>query len=147
MALVHDDAIILVHGGRRGILRRIEHALDHALDGGDVNGGVGVGFLFVDFHDAEGFGKGVEVLHPGVLEGVGCLVAQRGAIHQEEDAAEPLGFKESINERDAGFGFARASGHGEQHLADSIADGALGGQDGQLLIEPDRETIIERLGG
>ena len=147
VALVHDDAVVLVHGGRRIALGRIEHSLDHALDGGDVDSGFGIGLLLVDFLDAEDIGEGVEILHPRVLEGIGGLLAEGGAVHEEEDAAETFGLEEPVDERDAGFRFPGAGGHGDEDFADSLRDGPFGFENGEALVEADEEAVVEGLAG
>ncbi len=43
VALVDDDAVVLIDRRWRRMFSGIQHALHHALDGGDVDGGVGVG--------------------------------------------------------------------------------------------------------
>ena len=110
-----------------------------------MHGGVGVGLLLVQLLDAEDVGEGLEALHARVLEGVGRLLAERGAIHQEEHAAEALGLEQAIDERDAGLGLAGAGGHGEQHVALARGDGGFGGLDGGLLVVAQRETVVEGL--
>jgi hypothetical protein len=62
-------------------------------------------------------GEGLEVLHACVLEGVGGLLAEGGAVHQEEDAAEALRLQQPVDQRDAGLGLAGAGGHGQQQFA------------------------------
>ena len=146
MTLVNDDAVVLIHGGRWIAFRRIEHALNHALDGGDVDGGLGIGFLLVDFLDAEDVGEGVEILHPCVLKGIGGLLAEGGAVHEEQDAAETLGLQESIDECDTGFCFSGAGGHGDQDFASSFGNRAFGFEDGEALVEADKEAVVKRFG-
>ena len=147
MALIHDDAVILIDGGWWIIFRRIEHALDHSLDGGDVDGGLGIRLLLVDFLDAENIGEGVEVFHPRVLERVGGLLAEGGAVHEEQDAPETLGLEEPIDEGDAGFRFPGAGGHGDQDFATASGDRAFGFEDGEALVETDEEAVVEGLAG
>ena len=110
-----------------------------------MHGGVGIGLLLVQFLDAEDVGEGLQALHPRVLEGIGRLFAERGAVHEEEHAAEALGLEQAIDERDAGFGFTGAGGHGEQHVALACGDSGFGGLDGGLLIVAQRETVGEGL--
>ena len=127
------------------VLAGIQDALHHALHGGDVHGGVGIWLLLVQLLDAENVGKGLQALHARVLERIGRLFAERRAIHQEEHAAEALGLEQAIDERDAGFGFAGAGGHGQQHVALATGDGGFGGLDGGLLIVAQREPVGEGL--
>ena len=127
------------------VLAGIEHALHHALHGGDVHGGVGVGLLLVQLLDAEDVGEGLQALHARVLERVGRLLAERGAVDQEQHAAEALRLEQAVDERDAGLGLAGAGGHREQHLALALGDGGLDRLDGGLLVVAQREAVVERL--
>jgi hypothetical protein len=147
MTFIDDDAVVLIDGGRWRVLRRIKHAGHHALDGGDVNGGVGIGFLLVDFLDAENVRKGLQTLHAGVLERISRLLAERGAIREEENAAKALRFQQPVDERDAGLRLAGAGGHGEEHGAQPGSYALLRLQNGQPLIIADDESIIESLRG
>ena len=110
-----------------------------------MHGGVGVGLLLVQLLDAEDVGEGLEALHARVLERIGRLFAERGAIHQEEHAAEALGLEQAVDERDAGLGLAGAGGHGEQHVALATGDGGFDGLDGGLLVVAQREAVVEGL--
>ncbi|MDT4871090.1 hypothetical protein FQZ97_1062010 [compost metagenome] len=113
------------------------------MHGGDLDARVLAGHLFVQFLDAEHVRKGLQALHAGVFERVGSLDAQRGAIHQEQDAAKPFGFEQAVDQRDTGFRFACSGGHGQQDLALALADPALGFLDGGLLIVAQREAVVE----
>lgn len=77
----------------------------------------------------------------GVLEGVGRLFAECGAVHQEEDAAEAPGLEQAIDQGDAGLGLAGAGGHGEQQFAQAPGDTRLDGQDRGLLVGARDETV------
>ena len=99
--------------------------------------------MAVDFIDAESFGEGLQVLHARIFEGVGGLFAQGGAIDEEQNAAEALGFEEPVDEGDAGFGFAGAGGHGEQEAATAGGDAAFDGADGVFLVGAKREAVVE----
>jgi len=78
-----------------------------------VHGGIGVRLRLVQLLDAEDVGKGLQALHARILEGIGCLFAERGSIYQEEHAAEALCLEQAIDKRDAGLGLAGACGHGK----------------------------------
>lgn len=112
-----------------------------------MDGGVGVRRLILQFLDAKDVGEGLQALHPGVLEGVGGLFAERGAVHEEEDAPKTLGFEEAVDQRNAGLGLAGARRHGQQHLALSLGDGGFRGLDGGLLIVAKCEPIVEGFDG
>ncbi len=145
VALVHDDAVVLIDRRGRGVLGGIEHPLHHALHGGDVHRGVGVRRCVLQLLDAEDVGEGLQVLHPRVLERVGRLLAERGAIDQEQHAPEPLRLQQAIDERDAGLRLAGAGRHREQHLALALRDGRLDGLDRGLLVVAQREAVVEGL--
>lgn len=113
VAFVHHDAVVCIHGRRGIVIARGQHALDHALHCGDMHGGVGIGLRHVQLLDAEDVGEGLEVFHARIFEGVGGLLAQGGAVHQEEHAAEALGLQQPVDQGDAGFGLAGAGGHGQ----------------------------------
>src|SRR5439155_9267404 len=70
---------------------------------------------------------------------------KRGPVHQEEHTAEALGLEQTIDERDAGFRFAGAGGHGKQHVTLATGDGGFGSLDGGLLIVARREPVGEGL--
>ena len=147
VAFVDDDAVVLVDGGRRGTFFGVEDAVDHALHGGNVDGGGGVGRLAVDFLDAKGVGKGLQVFHARVFEGVGGLFTKGRTVDQEENAAEALGLEEPVDEGDASFGFAGAGGHGEQQAATAGGDAAFDGADGIFLVGAKGEAVVEFFAG
>ena len=76
-----------------------------------------VGRLVVQLLDAKNVGKGLQVLHARVFEGVGGLLAQRRTVHQEEHAAEALRLEQPVDQRNADLGLAGAGGHGDQQHA------------------------------
>ena len=82
---VDDDAVVLIDRERRGAFGRVEHPLHETLHGGDVHCGIGIGTLVVELLDAEYIGKGLQALHPRVLERVRRLLAEGRAIDEEED--------------------------------------------------------------
>ena len=144
MALVDDDAVVLVDGRRRRAVAGVQHTLHHALHGGQVHGGVVVGRLDLQLLDAEDVGKGLQAFHARVLERVGGLLAQGRAVDEEQDAPEAFGLEQAVDQCDAGLGLAGARGHGQQDGALPIADAGFGGQDGALLVGPKREAEIKR---
>ena len=90
MAFVHHDAIVGVH--RQTTILCVQHPPDQSLHGRDVHSGIRIGLLFVDLLDAEHIGETLQRLHLRFLERIGRLLAQRGTVDQEQDAAEALRF-------------------------------------------------------
>ena len=134
MALVDDDAVVGVHREGCFLVRRIEEPLHHALHGGNVDTGVVVRAGLPDLFHVVDLGEALEVLQLHIAEGVAGLRAQLGAIHEKQDAAETFGANEAVEKRDAGAGFARASGHCDEKVALTEGDTMLDGGDGLALI-------------
>jgi len=140
---VDSDAVVLVDRRRRGSFAGIQHALHHALHRGDLHGGIAVRRLFLQLLDAEDVGEGLQAFHPRVLERVGGLLAERGAVDQEQHTPKALRLQQPVDQRDAGLGLAGPGRHREQHLALTLLDGGLAGQDCGLLVRPQREAVGE----
>ena len=89
-------------GGTSAASAGEQDALDHALDGRDVQPGVRVGHEVAELLDVVDLGERLEVLELDVLEVVGGLLAERGAVDEEQDAAEPFRLEQPVDEPDAG---------------------------------------------
>ena len=147
MALVHDNAVVLIDGGRRGVVCGIQHATHHALHRGDVDGGFGIRRFLIEFLDAKNVSESLHALHASFFERIRGLLAERRAIHEEQDAAEAFGFQQAIDERDASFCLSRAGSHREEHRALAFGNGAFRLQNCGLLVVPNGEPVVESLGG
>ena len=100
----------------------------------------GSGADVVELLDVEDVGERLEVLEPRVLERVRGLLAERGAVDEEEHAAEALRLEQAVDERDAGLGLAGAGRHREEHLALAVCDGGFDGVDRGLLVVAERRS-------
>ena len=98
MALVDDDAIIGIDRENLLVVRRVKQALHHALDGGQVDARVLVGSGILDFLDVIDLGKALEVLQFDAAKCFARLIAQLGAIHQEEDPSKALCADETVEQ-------------------------------------------------
>ena len=143
VAFVNHHAVVGVHCGRGHALCGEQHAAHHALHGGDVHRRVVVGRLRLQLLDAKDFCKGLQALHARVFEGVGSLLAQGRAVHQKQNASKALGLEQAVDQRDAGFGFASAGGHGQQDFALALRDARFGLANGALLVGPQRKAKVK----
>jgi hypothetical protein len=134
VALVDDDAVVLVDRRPRRVVVGSEHALDHGLDGGDVQAGVGSDLEVGHLLDAEDVGEGLELLEAQLLEGVGGLAREGVAVDEEEHATEAASLEQAVAEADAGAGLAGARRHGEEHLSLAVLERGLDREDGAALV-------------
>ena len=77
MALIHDHAVVLVHGG--AVLAAVigsKTAPNHGLDGRQVNFGRHIRVEVAQALDLVDVGEGLQALHLHVFEGVVGLLAQ-----------------------------------------------------------------------
>ena len=133
MGFVDDDAVELVDG-RRVVAH--EDAFDHGLHGGHLDAGFRFGGHVAQLGHVVDLAEGVVLLQWCFVEGVDGLLAQCGAVHQEQDAVEAFGFQETVHQPDDGAGFTGAGGHGQQRGANATGQGVFGGDNGVLLVIP-----------
>ena len=86
----------------------------------------------------------MQAFHPRVFERVCGLFTQCLAIDQKKDTAEAFGFKESVDQSDAGLRFPRSRCHGEQELSLAAFDRRLGFKDRFFLIMAQLEAVVKR---
>ena len=143
MAFIHHDQVVGVQCGLAFFVAE-QHPLHHRLHGGDVHPGIAFHFALAQFLDAVDVGEALQAFHPRFLEGIGGLGAEFGAIHQKQHPPESPGFEQPIDQGHAGFGFARAGGHGEHDLPLACSDCRFGGLDRTALVGAQGKAKAER---
>ena len=135
---------------------RAEEIPCHALDGGDIDKGVGrigIGQVFIRQHlwierfivaevllleflavNFVFLGELVALWRIKGIERADGLSGERLAVHQKKDAAELLALQQPVNLRDGEKSFARAGGHGDEQFPQTGEHGAFRGDDGPNLI-------------
>ena len=85
MGFINNDAVELINWRGFGA---VENPFHHRLHGGNLHAGGGFGHLPPQFGNIVNLIQGLILLHLHFFEGIGCLVAQGGAVYQKEDAFE-----------------------------------------------------------
>jgi hypothetical protein len=137
MGLVHDDAIVGIHG-RRSIAG--EHALDHGLHGGHLDARFGLGGHVTQVGDVVDLAQRLVLLQRRLLEGVHGLIAQGRAIDQEQDAPEALGLQEPIHQPDDRARLAGAGRHRQQAAGLSLGQSGFDRGNRMLLVVAQAEV-------
>ena len=121
MAFVDHHQIVLIDGRRLGRVGGEQDALHQALNGADVHLRFGLGRHVLQPLQAEDVGEGLAGHDLGGRELARRLIAERGAVDDEADAAESLGGEQAIEQRDGELGLAGAGRHREQHRAADLS--------------------------
>ena len=140
MRLVNNDQIKVGNSGH-GILIVVQNALYHALNRGNLNPGFTVNRLVLQPLDVVDFIQGHQILQPDLPKNVGCLLSQRGPVHQEKDSAKTTCFQKPVNHAQNGAGLASARRHGEQDAGLSADYRRLSGLNRPNLIPTEVQTI------
>ena len=117
MAFIDHHEVILIDGRRFRAIGRIQHSLHQTLDRADVDLGVALRRHILQTLEAKDVGKGFPGDDLGGGELARRLIAKGGTVNHEADAPEPLGGKETIEERNGELGLAGAGRHRQQHGA------------------------------
>ena len=133
VAFIHHDQVIGVHRGLVFLAAK-QQALHHRLHGGDVHPCIAFHLALAQFLDAVDRSEALQAFHPRFLEGIGGLGAEFRAVHQKQHAPESPGFEQPIDQGHAGFGFARAGGHGQHDLPLACGNRRFGGLDRAALV-------------
>jgi hypothetical protein len=140
MRLVDDDEVVAVNRDLAAIATITEDSPHHALDGGHMDLGGGVGRDVAKFLDVVDLGEHLVLLQAHVLEGVLCLFAERGAVDEEKDAVEAFGLQQPVDQPDDRPCLAGSRGHGDQAFTLAIGDARFDGPHGAHLVVAQRQV-------
>jgi hypothetical protein len=142
VALVDDDQVVGVD--RQDVLVAVEHPPHQALDGGDLQSGVGLGLEVAELLDVVAVGEGLVGLELDVLEGFAGVLAEGATVDDEQRPAEAVGLDQPVEQADAGARLAGAGGHRHQDLAASAGDRSLDGAHRLVLVVAQRQVVGRR---
>ncbi len=130
VCFVHDDTIVTANRHR---FIRLQGAFNQRLNSGNVNfSAVFRKFIRQPFNIKDAV-KGVAV-NTRIVKCTKCLLTERTAINQEENALKTLRLDKAEHQGDRGTGFTGTGGHRQQDLLLSIDDSIFDCPHGIFLI-------------
>ena len=146
VALVDDHEVVLIDGRR---VRRVggeQGAAHEALDGADVDAGLGVRRHITQGLEAENLGESLPGHDLGCRELPLRLVPEGAAVDDEADAPEAFRGDQAIQHGDGQLGLASPGRHADEHLRPTLGEPLLDGLDSLPLVGAKVEAEVEPLG-
>ena len=110
-----------------------------------MHAGIAFNLFLFQLLDAVDVSEVLQAFHARFFERVGSLLAQLRAIYQEQHPPEAICFEQAVDQSNAGFGFASACRHRQQHLLLAGFNRGFGALNCLALVGAQWEAVVKAL--